>query len=340
MRTISRRHAMKLATVMGVTSSIGSHAGESLESNSEKEKNNTHSSAWGVSEIIDSHIHAVLPSLPGNIPSTPTPAGHSFDESPVETIAMDIRHEMQSAGVTHALCMPQCDTPESDPLGIEKTVKLAMMVPGLHLIGLADPTRTNKHHLELVEKEIHEKKIIAFKAYLGYLYYAPSDSEYKPYYELAARYHVPFIFHTGDTYSDTGKLKYSHPLLIDEVAVDYPGVNFVFAHLGCPWFRDGGELIFKNNVAGCRENLWCDISGILCGLEKDFKEYRKTGYLQQEASKIREAFLYSERPDRFLYGSDWPLTPLTVYRDFVREAIPEKYHQLVFHDNAKALFGI
>ncbi|MGC9326343.1 MAG: amidohydrolase family protein, partial [Candidatus Hinthialibacter sp.] len=291
-------------------------------------------------EVIDAHVHVALPHLSAYPPEPPTPSGHSLDESSLETIAADFYDEMQSAGVTHALCMPQYNAPANDPLGIVRTVQLASLVPGLHPIGLADPTRTNKRHLDLVEEELKQKKIVAFKAYLGYLYYGPSSPEYEPYYDLAARYNLPFIFHTGDTYSDRGKLKYSHPLLVDETAVDHPNVRFVFAHLGCPWFRDGGELIFKNNLMGGRENLWCDVSGILCGLENDFEEYWKTGYLKQEADKIREAFFYSERPDRFLYGSDWPLAPLPVYRDFIREAIPEEYHQAVFHNNAKDLFGL
>jgi hypothetical protein len=52
---------------------------------------------------------------------------------------------------------------------------------------------------------------------------------------------------------------------------------------------------------------------------------------------IRKAFDYAERPERFLYGSDWPLAPMALYREFIRETIPEQYHPAVFHDNAKAL---
>lgn len=35
-----------------------------------------------------------------------------------------------------------------------------------------------------------------------------------------------------------------------------------------------------------------------------------------------------------------PLAPVNVYRDFIRELVPEEYHQAVFYDNAKALFKL
>ena len=55
---------------------------------------------------------------------------------------------------------------------------------------------------------------------------------------------------------------------------------------------------------------------------------------------IKQGIEFTERPDKFLYGTDWPLAPMRVYRDFVRHLFPEEFHQAVFHDNAKALFKL
>ena len=48
----------------------------------------------------------------------------------------------------------------------------------------------------------------------------PDSAGYVPYYELAARYKLPFVFHTGDTYSTHAKLKFAHPLLVDSPKSD------------------------------------------------------------------------------------------------------------------------
>ena len=89
--------------------------------------------------------------------------------------------------------------------------------------------------------EIRNGRVKAIKAYLGYLHHGPESPGYVPYYELAATYYLPFIFHTGDTYSTTAKVKFAHPLLVDEVAVDHRGVNFVMAHFGNPWVVDAAR---------------------------------------------------------------------------------------------------
>jgi predicted TIM-barrel fold metal-dependent hydrolase len=47
-------------------------------------------------------------------------------------------------------------------------------------------------------------------------------------YEMAIEYDVPVMFHSGDTYAPTGKLKYSHPLPIDDLAVDYPDLQIAW----------------------------------------------------------------------------------------------------------------
>src|SRR6202044_2594728 len=115
--------------------------------------------------------------------------------------------------------MGRLDAPPSDPLGIAGILRLASFVPGLHAIGAIDPTRTSPAHLRAVETVLKSGKVKALKAYLGYLHHGPDSPGYVPYYELAATYKLPVVFHTGDTYSSKAKLRFAHPLLVDEVAV-------------------------------------------------------------------------------------------------------------------------
>src|SRR4029077_702526 len=122
-----------------------------------------------------------------------------------------------------------------DPLGIASTLRIAQFVPKLFPIGIANPDRTDTDHLQRVESQIRDRRVVALKGYLGYVYHGPDSPGYRPYFELAARYQIPFIFHTGDNWSTVAKVKYAHPLLVDEVAVDHRNVNFVMAHFGNPW---------------------------------------------------------------------------------------------------------
>jgi predicted TIM-barrel fold metal-dependent hydrolase len=300
-----------------------------------------------VKAVIDTHVHLVNTNLRG-VPESSAPDGTPF-RSPPEQLARAVQAQMKEANVEHALCMPRrehalCmprrEMDEKDPLGIEGTRRLAALVPGLHPIGLADPERFDDKHLERVEDSLKRGGVVALKAYLGYLHHGPESPGYRPYYRLAAKYNIPVIFHSGDTWSHLAKVKYAHPLHIDEVAVDFPETNFVIAHMGNPWLMDTAEVIYKNNKKGVKENVWADLSALVVGSADDFENYRKQGVLKTVSEDVRKAIEFAERPDRFLFGSDWPLAPMKVYRDFIRELVPGQYHQAVFYDNAKALFKV
>ena len=162
----------------------------------------------------------------------------------------------------------------------------------------------------------------------------PDHPGYRPYYELAERFRLPFIFHTGDTYSPYAKLKYAQPLLVDEVAVDHPKVRFVLAHVGNPWLTEAAEVVYKN------VNVWADLSGLVVGDAAAFEAEDRQETLHDAMAALRRAFRYAERPNRFLYGSDWPLAPMLRYRRFIAAAIPEEFHPLIFEENARQLLHI
>ena len=103
---------------------------------------------------------------------------------------------------------------------------------------------------------------------------------------------------------------------------------------------DAAEVIYKNNKAGVHENVWADVSGLVVGSAADFERYRQQGTLKSVKDTVYEALDFAERYDRILYGSDWPLAPMAVYRDFIREIVPKEHQRAVFYENAKALFRL
>jgi predicted TIM-barrel fold metal-dependent hydrolase len=220
--------------------------------------------------MIDTHLHVVPPNLPGA-----GPLGEVLNAG-AEAVAAALRREMTAAGVTSALAMGCLDGGPDDPLGIAGTLAVAGHARGLHAIGAMDPRRGDAEHFRAVERELARGRVKALKGYLGYLHYGPDHAGYRRYYELAERYRVPVVFHTGDTYSPRAKLRYAQPLLVDDVAVDHPRVSFVLAHLGNPWLTGAAEVIYKN------VNVWADLSGLALGDEESFataerRELRRGG---------------------------------------------------------------
>ncbi|MGL6075616.1 MAG: amidohydrolase family protein [Fimbriiglobus sp.] len=279
--------------------------------------------------MIDVHIHLVPPRLPG------VGSLHRLlRETPVY-VAQELRTQMRAAGLTHVLAMGEWNCTPEDPLGIETTLAFRDMIPGLHAIGIMDPAKGHdREHLRAVEAVMKLGQVVALKGYLGYLHFEPAHAGYRPYYELAAKYKLPVVFHTGDTFSPYAKLKFAHPLGVDEVAVDHPETKFVLAHLGNPWIVDAAEVVYKNM------NVWADLSGLLVGDADLFTDEERADTRRDIQTQLARAFRYAERPTRFLFGTDWPLIPIAEYREFIAQSLPEMFHEDIFITNAQQLFRI
>src|SRR5690606_37557069 len=125
-----------------------------------------------------------------------------------------------------------------------------------------------------------------------------------------------------------GKVKFSHPIHIDEVAVDFPRVKFVICHLGNPWLRDCMEEVYKN------ENVYADISGLVLGDFSDrFEEYMR--------KQLHEMLLWGMNPRKVLFGTDWPISSMESYLKFMEELrLPAIDKRLMLAENASKLFRI
>ncbi len=171
-------------------------------------------------------------------------------------------------------------------------------------------------------------KIIGLKIYPGYEYYYPYDPSYQKIIDLCIEYDVPLMIHTGDTYTPKGKLRYSHPLNVDDVAVDNPELKIIICHLGNPWFLECQEIIYKN------KNVYADISGLVLG---EFTEY----YEEYLVGKITEFLNYAGEPKCLLYGTDWPLSSMKSYLQFISKLdLSQEDRDLLMRKNAQRLFKL
>ena len=165
---------------------------------------------------------------------------------------------------------------------------------GVH--PLTTPTNDVVKELEYIKSLYLDGSIVAVKFYTGYDHFYPNDQILVKYLIMLEEIGCPVIFHCGDCLNTEckAKLKYSHPLGIDDVAVDYPGINFIIAHIGNPYIIDTAEVCYKN------KNVFTDISGFVYG---DFTYADKVKW-----RKIINQFLDIASSDKLLFGSDWPIS--------------------------------
>lgn len=201
-------------------------------------------------------------------------------------------------------------------------------LPNIHVVAGLSWTHFSDADVVELRGMLEAGQLKALKLYPGYEPFYPADPKLAPAYELAAEFDVPVMIHSGDTYSPRGKVKYSHPLNVDDVAVDFPKVKFLICHLGNPWFRDCMEVVYKN------DNVYTDMSGLTLGNFSD----RFEAYMRQQ---LKEMLLWGVNPKKVLYGTDWPLVTMESYLQFVEELkLPPRDRELMLWRNAAELYKL
>jgi predicted TIM-barrel fold metal-dependent hydrolase len=169
------------------------------------------------------------------------------------------------------------------------------------------------------------------KIYLGYWHVDPTDPSLNPVYELCEKKKIPVLFHTGDTATKTGMLKYSHPLEIDDLAVNWPRLKIVMCHAGNPWFDHTKEILYKN------ENVTADLSGLVNALAK----YR-TEHVRVIVKDVNDMIHYiGTAENKFMFGADRPFSKIDESLDIVRQlAVDEEDRENILWRNAAKFFGM
>lgn len=148
----------------------------------------------------------------------------------------------------------------------------------------------------------------------------PSDRLAYPLYDAIQELGVPALFHSGQTGIGSGlpggggiRLKYSNPIELDDVAVDFPDLTIICAHPSVPWQDEALA------VATHKPNVYIDLSGWS-------PKYFPPQLVRQANSILRH---------KVLFGSDFPvITPDRWLRDFEQLDLKDEVRPLILKDNA------
>ena len=107
--------------------------------------------------------------------------------------------------------------------------------------------------------------------------------ELRALYEACERHRLPVIFHTGTSVFPGARNRFADPLLVEDVAVDFPDLTIVLAHGGRPLWMETATFLSRRFP-----NVWLEISGV-------------------PPARLLEYFPSLARfADKVLFGTDWP----------------------------------
>ena len=142
---------------------------------------------------------------------------------------------------------------------------------------------------------------------------------------------LPIVFHQGTNPNWDASLMHAHPLVMDRVAMAFPQLKIVMAHLGHPWQIDCLAVVRKH------ANVWADVSG---------QFYRPWSFWN--GMRLFHEWGVTQK---ILFASDWPLTDpqdnIDALRNLNRYAadhhlpgIPEEEIEGIINRDTLGLLGV
>jgi uncharacterized protein len=148
----------------------------------------------------------------------------------------------------------------------------------------------------------------------------PNDRSAYVLYEAIAEEGCVALFHTGQTGVGSGmpggmgmRLKFSNPIHLDDVAVDFPEMSIILAHPSFPWQEEALSVVY------------IDLSG----------------WSPKYFPPILVQYTNTILKHKMLFGSDWPaITPDRWLADFETIGIKDEVRPLVLKENAIKLLKL
>jgi hypothetical protein len=173
---------------------------------------------------------------------------------------------------------------------------------------------------------VTEHGVRGFKFHPSMQAFHPYDRMAYPLYAELEALGVPAVFHSGQTGIGAGmpggagiRLRYSDPMDIDDVAVDFPDLRIVLAHPSFPWQDEALA------VATHKPTVHIDLSGWS-------PKYFPPQLVRYANSLLRH---------KVLFGSDYPaITPQRWLDDFDALDIKPEVRPLILKENAARLLGL
>lgn len=163
--------------------------------------------------------------------------------------------------------------------------ELCQGVPGVVPFCNVNPYLVAHPGREL-ERLVHTFGFHGVKLQPSYQYFYPNDRLLYPLYAKAEELGIPAMFHTGSSIFRGARLKYAEPMLLDDVAVDFPGLTIIMAHSGRGFWYE--QAFF---LARLHANVFMEIAGL-------------------PPQRLLDYFPDLERnAEKVIYGSDWPGVP-------------------------------
>ena len=250
--------------------------------------------------IIDAHVHL--------------PVGEGMEDRQAQKERL--LAEMRQNGIGG--CIVIADSELESVIGTnEECIALFAGEVDVHVVAGISPQIDFENQLAKCERWLADGSVIALKLFTGHEAFYLTDERLDAVYDLAERYDVPVLFHSGWDNAQFGDAVYAA-----KVARKRPGLKLVCCHC---WYPQAEKCLPLTGL----ENLYFDLSSVA----------DDPAILPEISGKVRK--LAAAAPDRVLFGSDYSGCSMAAHLEFVKGlGLTKDIEEKVLSGNAKRLYRI
>lgn len=275
---------------------------------------------------IDVHVHVPAPADHASTAEKEAMAGY-FGASDIPNTPEAMYQLYRDLDIFAVIFEIDAETTSGKPyVGNDYVASIVQQYPE-QFMGFAsvDPWKGQLAINEL-ERAVKELGLKGLKLHPSTQAFFPNDTRFYPLWQKAMELEIPVLFHSGQTGVGSGtpggggyKLKYSHPMLLDDVAADFPELTIIMAHPAVPWQEEQLAVVLHKG------NVYMDLSGWS-------PKYFRPVLLQ---------YIRSILQDKALFGSDYPvIQPERWLRDFENLDLKDTVRQKLLLDNARKVLKL
>lgn len=211
--------------------------------------------------IVDVHTHT-----PTHVDQVPDAERLSYagwrTDRPVVTTNTWADHDAATAPAKVSIVF---NIAAADPLGStglpyppertnDATAEFAAADPGRR-IGFMSVDPTAPDALQEADR-CQDLGLVGVKLGANYQEFEPLGEPAFTFYRYCQQHQLPILFHAGASPIRHAPLRYTYPLVTDEIAIAFPELRIVMAHMGHPWGRETVVTIRKH------PHVYADVSSI------------------------------------------------------------------------------
>lgn len=171
-----------------------------------------------------------------------------------------------------------------------------------------------------LEFAVNELGFVGAHSYPHWFSLPPDAAQWYPIYAKCCELDIPIMMQVGQNLiyqKDVRLPSVARPILLDQIAIDFPELRLIGIHVGTPWADEMIAMAWKH------ENVFIGIDA----------------YAPKHLPKSLVHYMNSYGSHKVLFGTDWPVIDPRRARSEVDEfGLRERAYQNLMRDNALGVF--